>query len=297
MNKIKKKAHASECIEPKIVSWWVFDPTASIFKRPANEKTTCESVTCRLKHCPLREKGFCTWMPFLGWHACPYGKMHKETGPTKRAQSFRRWVAERKSKHPDVGVLKSPPNKMAFIGDYVFLPYAHMDMNKDAAFLKHSSAFVKGTAFLPLEHWNIDTILNIIVYRPHALMGGEITTYQKESVPAFIAHLKELDPEMFDKLVEKRPDLDVEISYVGRKALLRTLAHPIEWDAKVNDKYPVHWKWDGKTLKSTSQHVYSSTWGGSIPMESIDFRAVPKENAAIVIQDSDWVTEETEFID
>ena len=127
------------------------------------------------------------------------------------------------------------------------------------------------------------------------MMGGEITSYQKEAVPKFLVHLREVDPEMWAQLIAVRPELDKQASHVGRSALLSTLKPGIEWTENA-DKYPVKWQWDGTTLKTTSMNSYSSTWG-KVKVESVVIHATPKADATVVVQSDEWVVAETVFVD
>jgi hypothetical protein len=283
--------------EGKVVSARIWNPANTLFKTSKREHAECETVTCRLEDCPLRKQGMCAWIGVLGWNACPHGRPNKEKGPTRLARSFGAWLKDRQEKYKGIPTLGQPDNKLAIIGDYVFLPYAHMDMCEAVPFLKHGGAFCKGCAFIPISAWTLDTVLRLIDFRPQALMGGEITSYQKESVPKFIRHMREVTPDMFAALVKVRPQYDVATNHVGRKARLWTLKPDIEWDAKVNDKYPVHWKWDGKALTTYSDHVYSSTWGGNIAASCVQVRVVPVASAVVKVQDNAWVLPDTEFVD
>jgi hypothetical protein len=234
-------------------------------------------------------------MPVFGWDACPYGRIRSETGYTKRARAFSPWIRERQEKYKGIRRLDYPPCKMAIIGDYIYLPYAHMDMNEALPFLSHGGAFRVGCSFLPLEHWNVDTVISLLDFYPRAMMGGVISAYQKESVPKFLLHLREVMPDTWEQLIHLRPELDVIPNHIGRKAYLRTLAHPIKWITK-HDKYQVVWKWNGTTLSTHSMHAYNKTWG-DIELEAISLIGTPKSNAIIKVQSNDWVTEDTEFID
>ena len=287
----------AELVPARMVSWHVFDPHNALFKEHRKDHAQNYGITCTLKDCALRDAGHCTWGAILGWDACPYGRYQSNKGPTPKAHSCRTWIAAQKKLHEGVPHLSIQPTKMAFVGEYVYLPYAHMKMCTAAPFREHGHAFKNGCAFVPATSWNIATVLTLIDFRPQALMGGEITSYQLESVPLFIQHLREVDPAMFAQLIRARPVYDQEPNYVGRKALLRTLKPNIEWDANVHKDYPVRWRWDGTFLFTTSKHAYSSTWGGSIPMKITELKGVPEDNAAIKVQDNAWVTPDTIFLD
>ena len=283
--------------EYKIVSAHVSDPTKSIFKQPANTKASCSTVSCCLDSCPLRDAGECTLKGIFPTR-CPYGRVSYEEGPTRRAKSFHGWVEERKEKHEGVPSLKSPKDKIAFIGDWVYLPYAHMTMCESVPFMEHSHLFFSGTPFIKKENWNLSTIKTLLNFRPHALMGGEIKTYQKEVVPKFLVHLKEEAPDIWKELIAERPELDQNVSHVGRKALVKTLRSEFEFTTK-HEKYPVSWKVSDGKMTTSSEHAYDSTWG-SVERDKVGKVEVALEvtdETEIVVQSDDWVTPETKFID
>lgn len=272
----------------------IFDPTNTFFKQKANERATSRTLLCCQHDCPLLAQRKCIAVgPFST--RCPYGKWELATGPTKRARSLYSWIEEQRKKHPDVGMLGVATRKMAFIGEYVYLPYSHMDTCKDVPFLAHSAFFVSGTPLVPKEWWHIGTVEKLIDFRPQSMMGPEITRYQKEVVPEFLQHLREEDPKMWAELVERRPELDKDPDYVGRHALLKTLKPGITWTVNKRN-YPVKWDWDGETATTSSLHSYNKTWGDLKPGE-IELSMKPADDASVEVLDNDWVTKETVFVD
>lgn len=276
----------------------VYDPTGFyLFKPKKNARAEVTTIGCSLGQCPLRDKGYCMCIAILGGHACPYGKKHKATGYTRRARGYRKWIEDHTAAYKDVPRLSAAPHRMAFVGDYIFLPYAYMSMCEAVPFLVHSSAFVQGTSLLPRKVWTIETVRVLVDFRPQALLGGEIEGYQDKVVPSFVEHLREEDPWMFKQLLEICPKYDKLSDYVGRHAYVRTLKPNIEWDAGKNSKYPVHWKWDGEALTTTSRWAYKDTWGGSIEAETVLVKIVPGKSATVQVQDNGWVVPTTEFRD
>ena len=149
--------------------------------------------------------------------------------------------------------------------------------------------------FVSRKDWTLSTVLALLNHCPQAMMGGTIHAYQKESIPAFLAHLQEVDPDMWDLLIQEKPELDKPLDYVGRKALLRTLNHPIEWTTK-HDRYPVKWVWDGEWLSSSDVNAYDKTWG-QIALDEVEIKGKPEESAVLIVQDNAWVNEGTQFVD
>lgn len=273
---------------------YVHDPTNSIFKQPANAKASSITVRCCESSCPLLAAGQCMMIGTLSTK-CPYGKYDRSVGPTKRARSFYSWIRDKKALYDSVGTLKSPPEKMAFVGDYVYLPYRFMDMCEDAPFLRHAGILMAGDPLIHINNWSVDTVETLLDFAPKSMLGHQIHTYQKESVPKFLMHLREVDPEMWRLVANKRPHLDISISHVGRTALLKTLKSPIVIPAH-DKRYPVSWGWDGERLTTSSIDAYNKTWG-KIKPKSLVMSMTPEDDASIVVQDNDWVTDQTVFID
>ena len=282
----------SEQVTERLVHSNVYDPNGlTLFKAKANDRAQSQRVYCTAESCELLDAGCCTMSGAFGTK-CPYGRKAVETGPTKRAKSCRKWCDDRRT--GDVPCLKSPPVKMAFIGVYVYLPYAHMTMCEKVPFAAHSHFLLSGNCFLPREWWTVEVVETLIDFRPIAMMGGEIKQYQAEVIPKFVQHLRECDSAMFANLTERRPELNSEPNYVGRNALLSTLRHPIEWTT--DKSYPVTWKWDGQFLTTDSQNAYHSTWGG-LKARNVSVRCEPEPDATIVVQNNDWVAPATRFVD
>lgn len=276
----------------------VFDPSGTrLFKAKATDRAECQTITCENLSCPLLARKQCWMRGGLFGNSCPYGKSRREQGPTKRAASCWTWVRERKEKYKDVPFLDYPSSKVEFVGDYVLLPYAHMNMCKEVPFLSHGSILSQGSSFIPREHWTLKTVMALLSHRPQALMGGEITSYQKEEKPKFLLHLRETDPDMWAQLIEACPQFDVQANHIGRKAILATLNAPIVWTerSKEGSGYPVTWKWDGETLETESMNVFSKTWG-KVDVASVVVKAKPAARASVVIQSNDWVNARTEFL-
>lgn len=282
--------------EHKIIHGSTRDPrSGSIFSKPnRSERASLSTVSCCIAGCPLLKSGQCVMLVPLG-SGCPYGKWNTSTGPTGRAAGYWEWLQDAKKQIEGVPFLSSPPTKLAFIGEYVYLPYPHASMCKEVPFLQHSSLFVAGLPFIRREDWTIETVLLLLGFRPQALIGGEIKSYQSESVPKMVAHIRECDPGMWESLIAVRPKLNVAQNYVGRKAVLRTLNSPLTFTVGHKD-YPVTWTWDGESLTTQSRHAYNDTWG-KLKQKSLSLKMVPEDDATLVVQGNDWVNESTVFVD
>ena len=282
-----------ESKEYKVIYAYVFDAARSLFKSSRNDKAKCTVIRCcNFDNCGLYKRGECAWIGGIGYHRCPYGKYNQETGFTKRAKSYSKWIREKKEKYKDVPKgLGSHSKVMAVVGDYLFLPYSFMTLNKSIPFLAHSSLFSGGNCFLPKTSFTIKNIINMCEYSPQALMGGEITSYQQEQIPKFIKHLSEQMPDLFEELCKEYPRAQEEVekySYIGRKALLKTLVPNV---GEFVDIHKGNWRWDGKYLISKNSKA-----SFMLVNKFSEIRLVPDEESVVEITDDSQVGEDTVFM-
>lgn len=291
---------------------YMTDPARSMFRELKNKRAEVWSYYCAQADCPLRAKGQCTNAVLPG-DACPYGKRQREEGPTRNARKYDDWRQEQLARIQGLKRPKDPATRLAFIGDYVYLPYAFMDMVgtpqdyarfdkwphntalPDIPWLGPARFMSPSCQFLPRSAWTLETVLRLIDGRPQAWLGGTITDYQQKSVPLFLRHLAEEDPVMWQQVIAARPQLDQPPVYVGRKALLRTLKPGITLGPR-DPRYPVIWQWDGEYLVTHDKDAYNNTWGG-LTLSEFTLTAVPAADAVIEVKDADWVTSQTVFID
>lgn len=163
--------------------------------------------------CPLLKESKCIQTGFM--QKCVYGSTSKKEGWTKRSRKFREFEINTK-KHDLFNRVKcSTKKKIAYVGEYVWLPYSHMNhvdwKNHEGecqlGWEGHSGVFSNGAPFLKRSLFTVENISKIISFCPSAMIGGRITSYQAESVPEFLFDLSEYDKELFDKLAEFRPDV------------------------------------------------------------------------------------------
>lgn len=279
----------------------VYDPSGpSLFKSSKNEPAKCTVYFCeKADTCPLLKVGQCINYGILG-PKCPHGYLSQETGYSRRAKNFRSWINDRTEKWKDYKRIKGyATKKLACVGDWIYLPYAHMDMNESVPFKGHSAAFVTGSPFLKPEDFTIENIEKIVNFRPHALFGGEITDYQRKEVPLFLLHLQESYPHLYKQLIEIHPEYITRYAIekrksVGRKALLKT-TNPAEVTVH-KEKF----QWDGKQLKSKTYRplfLNVNDINGREAIEEMETIITPTDTTAIIIENESQVTEKTVFVD
>ena len=283
----------------KIIHAQVWNPNNStFFKTKANERAECKTYHCQIpEQCPLLPLRQCINATFLG-PKCPYGFIRNDIGPTKKSRKCSEWASEQKAKYSDVvtKVSGSPPNKMINVGEYIYLPYAHMDMNTGVPFLGHSHVFISGSPFILFTNFTVEVIKKIVDFHPHALMGGEITCYQKEQVPMFLTHLREVFPDLYNKFIGEFPVHAIEQrNCIGRTALLNTIN---VGEVIIRDR---RWKWNGTTLQSFDEKLVLFSGiedrNGTSTIESLVIEVIPTKDAIVKITSNDQVNNNTVFID
>jgi len=277
----------------KIVHAHIFEPDKSFFKSNRKNKASCSIIICNnSENCGLYKRNECSWLAPFGWQKCPYGKYKEEEGFTKKANAYNKWIKERKDKYVDVlDKLHSHKDILTEVGDYVFLPYSHITMNESISFLSKGGLFTKENVFLHKSDFTINNIISICDFRPQAMMGGEITSYQLEQVPKFIKHLSEVIPEKYNELCityERAKTIVNNFNYIGRKALLNTI---IPNRGELIDCHKAKWIWDGEYLTS-----YNSSASFMIISNFSELRLKPLDDCVIEITSNDQVNKNTKFV-
>jgi len=270
------------------------------FKPTIKDKSKCTLYYCeKADTCELLKRGQCINNLVFGCK-CPHGHIEVILGFNKKSKQCRPWIEQMKKEYGEYKRIKgSPPNKLAIVGDWVYIPYAHMTMNTSLPVERHDSLFVSGTPYIKIEQFTIGVIKSIVDFHPRALMGGEITQYQEETIPTFLIHLMEVFPFLYSELIKLYPEYIakyelVDKSCIGRTALLKT-TNPY------NISIGKHtFSWNGTHLISIN---YDTLWidvknaNGSKAIKDISVSIVPADDAVIKIENDGQVNDNTVFID
>lgn len=286
-------------MESKVIHATVYDPHGiSLFKSKATDRAECKIVNCsNSENCSLFKMGKCILADSM-FGRCVYGNRQSFQGPTKRAQACSDWVSDKKDQYKDVlWKMSTAPSKLAVIGEYVYLPYAHMDMNESVPFMQHDKFFQSGMPFVALNSFTTAVVGNIIKFRPRAMNYQEITSYRKEQLPKFALHLKEVMPELYSDAAKVIPELSEIVAsstMVGRKALVHSLkAGTVVTKYHDTDKLPTqHWTWDGEWLTSTD----AGPSFGIVSFSKSVTKIKPKAGESVVITNDMQVDENTEYV-
>jgi len=219
-------------------------------------------------------------------HSCPYGQIKREEGYTKAARRCGDLIRKRKDEYGDVAYSKGDLKFLCYIGDYVFLPLPHLinysNSIREKNFFKGDGDIIRKEDFTP------EFIVELIKYRPRAMMGGEITSYQREEIPKFCSQLKRYMPDMFDKVKMIYPEIEdriEDIDYIDKWAKVVTLL-----PGKVKLSTDIL-EWDGEVIRAEGSQI--SFWR----LNKEPVVVTPDENTYVQIVDNATVTDDTEFKD
>lgn len=265
-----------------------YDPNNSFFKagRSERERYTLYSC-CNTENCKAHKNGKCILLNGLYGQRCPYGHRQSEEGYTKASRKCGELVNKAKEQHKDVYYALKPIEYPCFIGEYVYLNlpwlinYENSIRGKDFFF---SDGLIRKENFTP------EFVVELIKFRPRALMGGVIAEYQNKHVPNFVRQLRQRMPEMYVEVQKIYPEIDEigilkNMNFVGKRALVKTLL-----PCKVGLCGHVHVaEWDGNVIKTNGKELGWLLNGSEV------VTIEPTDNTYVEVIDNNSVTENTVF--
>lgn len=276
----------------KEINAWVWNPANSLFKQKKTEKAIGHIIYCECPEmCELHAKGCCLAYD----NNCPHGSRGRVTGYSRMASKFNSWIRDFEQAHKDVyktGLVK--PKKLEYFMDLVYIPISYLNLNEKIEFVYGGGVFSNVKPVIRRELFNEDFITEqIINFIPYALFGGIISDYQEKEVPKFLLWLKQLDPQLYEKVKAMNPNHHgfINMTNVGRKAILQTLTPNV---GTFTDIHGGVWTWDGEYIYSNNTHASFTL----IETREIqECRLKPKGNVAVKVCDDAQVNDNTEFID
>lgn len=182
-----------------MIGGYLYNPKTSWVGKKS-EKAEQKIYLCKeSERCPLLKSNQCIHWPLFS--RCIFGSITKEIGYTQRAKKFNGWIEEKKEKYGHLKSLKSPTRQITVIGDYVWIPYAHVTMQGSIPFLGHTSFLLEGTPFIHVKNFCADVMVKLIKFRPISLMGREIKTYQSVEVPKILRDLEINYPTLYSEIM------------------------------------------------------------------------------------------------
>lgn len=277
----------------KEIQAWVWNPANSLFKQKKSEKAVGHILYCDCpEKCQLYAKGNCV----LEKNSCPHGGRGRVAGYSRMASKFSTWIREFEESHKEAMQAKlTQPQKLEYFMDYVYIPIAYLNMNKNIDFYDGGGLMSLRRPIIKRDIFTAEFIgKQIVNFVPRAFFdNGVIEKYQKEEVPKFLIWLKELDNDLYEQVKALSPEHKgfISMTNVGRQAVLKTL------NPNVGEFKDIHgglWVWDGEYLTSYNTHA-SFTLVDTREIE--ECRIKPKDRVIVMVTDDKQVNTNTEFID
>ena len=131
-------------------------------------------------------------------------------------------------------------------------------------------------------------VVNLAAYHPRAMLGGEIESYQTETIPIFLHQLSKLFPEQYSAFIKAFPDYELKApDYRGKYAKLSTCNRELIY----RDAHGNSFRFDGDELVCDKYRI-----GGFMPFSSSGYaqmRIPVTDDMRVKITDSNQVTDQT----
>lgn len=182
------------------------------------DRAKLRTYSCQLEEgqCSLRTQGKC--IQLLNLDYCVYGSQDTDLGPTRAARSYGRFVTDGEALQNSLPKLAPAEKKIAYVGDYVWLPYTFIN-NIDGApqfkFANYLTLFDSGKPFMLKADFVPSMVVKLSKFRPQAIMGGEIEQYQRESLPLLLQDLRQFDPVLYEAALALDPSLATKTAVPG----------------------------------------------------------------------------------
>lgn len=216
--------------------------------------------------CPLLEKGQCVERTLFGH--CVYGKVRREEGYTTNAYrnggAWRTKARETaKAGPPDLDYPN--PQAVTYIGDYVWLPYPFMNHSDGerlgTKFPSYSSWLSSGSEFMKREDFTPEMVVLLCRLRPQALMGGEITDYQKKHLPRFLYDLGKIDPDLLKAAIALYPVIEQKLPKLADLKNAMAQISKITPGTRVSlEKDGISGLWDGEHIIYNGKNTPRIFW-------------------------------------
>jgi len=264
-----------------------YDPRNSLFKAGKSDRERVTLYICNnAENCDAYKRNKCVMLNGLHSHSCPYGQTKREEGYTKAARRCGDLIRKKKDEYGNVEFSKGALKFVCYIGDYVYLPLPHLinysNSIREKDFFKGDGDIIKKEDFTP------EFIVELLEFRPRALMGGVITSYQKKEIPKFCTQLKRYMPDVFEKVKEVYPEIENRIGDIDYRDKYAKIITLLPGKVKLSTDIV---EWDGTVIKAEGSQI--SFW--CLSKEPVVI--TPNENTYVQIVDNATVTDDTEFRD
>jgi len=269
----------------KLINYTYFDPNDSLFKSKSSDRETVTGYYCsNSENCDAHKDNRCVLLNNLTNHGCPYGEKRKQYGYTKNAKKCGDLISNMKKTYPDLGWKLNSVDRICVIGEYVFLPVAFLK-NYNNPFNKVEISY--GNMVKKVD-FTANLVVELVKYRPKALMGGVITDYEKTYIPKLASQIKRYMPELYKEVLDIYPYIEglaSQFSFKGKNAKVKTLSPGrVEIGSYLFD-------WDGTVL--TAANGAGSVLGTWNKLTDEILTIIPKDDTVVRVVDEITVNDNT----
>jgi hypothetical protein len=272
----------------KPINFTYYNPKNSLFKAGKSDRERFTVYYCsNCENCEAYKNNKCIMLNGLYGQRCPYGKKISEEGFTKASRKCGELIRKAKELYGEVSYALKGLDFICFIGDYVFLNLPWLDNYVNPI---RSKGFFFSEGLIHMDNFTSEFVVELINYRPRAMMGGYIIDYSSKYIPTFVRQLRQKMPEMYDTVRKICTEIDEigtlkTMNFIGKRALVKTLR-----PCKIGLCGDVHVaEWDGTVIKTNGRELGWLLDGNEV------VTIVPTDNTYVRVMDNSSVTENTIF--
>lgn len=257
-----------------------------------DNRLRAEYIYCgRANECSAYKQGKCLCVTAPFSKRCPIGSVNRVDGGVKRSKMFAR-VTDRAKADFNYGKLRYSSNlKVVRIGDDAVLMLSYVRLKIENGDLKVNDPWKSGSEilFVSKENLTADNILKVCEYKPTALLGGVIDSYQNDEVPMLLRQFRELFPEIYSELIIKSPIQENKVpNFIGKQAKLLTLKPNCKYETMYGSFF-----FDGKRAYFDNYNTaFKPFWECGNMSVTIEVT----NNTVATVSDNEQVLDTTEFV-
>lgn len=240
---------------PRLISWNYWDGTSLFSRKNSVEEITeyyilDEDGEKEIEDGTLTDAGG----PFRNVNRTHFKKVVR-TGYTRNSKKHKDIYFSMKDKYPEL------ENKLKFFegilkdcGSYVYINLPWLSGWQEIDFYhRHEGIFLNESAcYIKKEYWTVESINEIVKYKPRNFEGGVIKDYQEKYIPQFLLSLKIKFPELYEK-VDRKTDKDARELLLGKFVPVTKLNVGTVGHVRGGFCLPDTWYYDGEYLNGTKQ--------------------------------------------
>lgn len=222
--------------------------------------------------------------------------VQKEWGHTPRARSYGKIKTQFRKQYPDLEdkFLCKYPNDGENLNGAIYTGLSHLSNYVNPLTKKYPEYFLTSKYIKEFAFDDKKFVEDLLNFKPLAMIGGVIESYQEEDLPKFLQSVKYYNNELYNKLLafDKVQELNKSFSPIGKIAKVHTLSPSKVLPLKDLFAYSVSgtYFWDGEKIIIT----FNDKSAESTNIDTLSF--TPKEDYLVKIVEEDSVTPKTEFV-